>query len=251
MSTPTYPQRVDGPRGTDRRSGRWGVGRVIAVVLGSLALIASGALATAGIALAILDQTQREDGYLTSDSFELRSDGFAVSSDAIDLNDPTFLPLPGSFLGDARVTTERDGGEVFVGVARTDDVEEYLDGVEHATVVDVDDWDGSAEAEYRETDGGSPSTPPGDADIWVASASGPGEQSLTWDVESGDWTVVVMNADGSSPVEAEASVGATLPGLGWMVGALLVAGGFGLLVALGLIGGALLAGRGRGGGARA
>lgn len=58
MSTPTYPQRVDGPRGTDRRSGRWGVGRVIAVVLGSLALIASGALATAGIALAILDQTQ-------------------------------------------------------------------------------------------------------------------------------------------------------------------------------------------------
>jgi hypothetical protein len=80
--------------------------------------------------------------------------------------------------------------------------------------------------------------------------SGAGEQSLTWDVESGDWTVVVMNVDGSAPVQVEAAAGATLPGLGWLIGGLLLAGGLGLLFGLGLVVGALLAGRGRSDGVR-
>ena len=48
----------------------------------------------------------------------------------------------------------------------------------------------------------------------MTSTQGPGNQSLTWDPDEGDWTIVVMNADGSAPVRTRAAVGAELPVLG-------------------------------------
>ena len=71
---------------------------------------------------------------------------------------------------------------------------------------------------------------PGDSDIWTASASGTGDQQLTWDATSGDWVVVLMNADGSRDVAADVAVGATVPALGWLVAGLLAVGGVLLLI---------------------
>ena len=36
-------------------------------------------------------------------------------------------------------------------------------------------------------------------------------QVLTWPTQAGDWSVVMMNADGSDRVNASVSVGATVP----------------------------------------
>ena len=44
----------------------------------------------------------------------------------------------------------------------------------------------------------APRGAPGKQRIWAASAQGAGAQALTWDVADGDWSVVVMNADGSA-----------------------------------------------------
>lgn len=93
---------------------------------------------------------------------------------------------------------------------------------------------------YDVVDGGSPATLPADAGVWTPSTSGTGARSLTWEVESGDWTLVVMNADGHAPVTAEAAEGATLPALGTTIGVLLVSGGVLLLVALALLVGGLV-----------
>jgi hypothetical protein len=68
------------------------------------------------------------------------------------------------------------------------------------------------------------------------SASGPGQRSLTWQPRSGSWTLVVMNASGSTPVASDVTVGAQLPVLGDLSVGLLVAG-----AVLALIGGAVLA----------
>ena len=63
---------------------------------------------------------------------------------------------------------------------------------------------------------------------------------MTWPVERGDWSVVIMNADGSPGVSAGVSVGAKLGLMLWIgvglvaVGAILAAvGGAAILVARG------------------
>ena len=79
--------------------------------------------------------------------------------------------------------------------------------------------------------GGAPSAPPGDLDIWAEQASGTGTQVIDWRPRDGFWTVVVMRADGGAGIHVDMRVGATAPGLTWLAGGLLGAG-----VVLGLIG---------------
>jgi hypothetical protein len=87
--------------------------------------------------------------------------------------------------------------------------------------------------------GGPPAVPPADLDMWVAQTSSSGTQTLEWTPAAGNWTVVVMRADGSAGVATTLAVAATVPGLtvaAWGLlggGAVLLAVG-GLLVALAL-----------------
>ena len=83
---------------------------------------------------------------------------------------------------------------------------------------------------YTEHAGSAPAVPPVQARIWTAQAAGPGTQTLTWAVKSGNWMVVAMNADGSRPVSVQVNVAATLPALPWIAAGLL-AGGFACLIA--------------------
>jgi hypothetical protein len=101
-----------------------------------------------------------------------------------------------------------DGKPVFIGIARTSDVSEYLRGTAHELVTDVDY--SPFHADYRKRPGAGIPAAPGGQHIWAASAQGEGKQALTWDVEDGNWSVVVMNADGSPGVHAGVSAGASL-----------------------------------------
>ena len=64
--------------------------------------------------------------------------------------------------------------------------------------------------------------------IWAASTQGSGSQTLDLGLEDGDWSVIVMNADGSPGVQVDVSAGAKVPyltAIGWG----LLGGGTGLL----------------------
>jgi hypothetical protein len=58
---------------------------------------------------------------------------------------------------------------------------------------------------------------------------------MVWPVADGDWTIVVMNADASRGIAAEAAIGATVPGASWIVGGLLSAAGMAAVVAIVLL----------------
>ena len=139
-------------------------------------------------------------------------------------------------VGDARfevAPTDR-GEQLFIGVARSADVEAYLADVGHAELRELYGRFGSREPALSTTSeqpGGAPAQPPTEAGIWVASASGSGIQELTWRPSDGDWTVVVMRADGTPGVSALVRAGATVPGLGWLIAGLFTAGA--VLLALG------------------
>ena len=64
---------------------------------------------------------------------------------------------------------------------------------------------------------------PADQPFWVVSSTGIGPQRVTWDIEEGTYSIVVMNADASDGVSFEARVGARVPllkpvGIGLLVG---------------------------------
>jgi hypothetical protein len=107
---------------------------------------------------------------------------------------------------------------VFVGIAPTREVTRYLNGTSHALVTDVSYSPFSAD--YRAHPAGPQPGTPAEQTFWAATAHGTGQQALEWDVEDGDWSVVVMNEDSSRNVDAQISAGAELPflsGIGWGV----------------------------------
>ena len=57
---------------------------------------------------------------------------------------------------------------------------------------------------------------------------------ITWPVETGDWTLLVMNADGSRNVAADVAIGATVPAARWVVAALVGAGALLMILSAGL-----------------
>ena len=105
-------------------------------------------------------------------------------------------------LGKVRLEVEsRNDKPVFVGIARTSDVDNYLAGVSHTTVTDVDT--SPFDADYDDHAGDRRPVAPADSHIWAASEQGSGKQTLHWEIEDGDYSVVVMNADGSLGVDAD------------------------------------------------
>ena len=102
---------------------------------------------------------------------------------------------------------------------------DYLSGVEHATVSEID----GADTSYTDHTGEAPAGNPGDLDIWVAQASGPGTQEVTWQVEEGRWAIVMMNADAAAGVDVRADIGVTAPWLRRIAAGLLAAGSLAVL----------------------
>jgi hypothetical protein len=228
---PTRPATAPGAHGG---APRWTAGRVIALVAGSLVLLGSVAVGLAGGALAIADQTMRDDGYLMSGTTSLSTDTYALTSTSVELHaDAPAALMPERLLGDVKVTAESGTTQIFLGIARTADANAYLSGVEHATVTDLNGFGGRPS--YETSGSAAPTTPPAARDIWVAQSTGTGTQEVVWPAKNGDWTVVVMRADGTRGVAASVAAGATVPALDWLVPTLLVSAGVGLAVAIVLL----------------
>jgi hypothetical protein len=210
-------------------------GRIVLTVVGALLTVLALVVGAVGGVLVWAYATQRgDDGFFTSDAGRLETLTYAVTSEEIDLGADPGHGVPSVDLGDlatVRLTVDPlTEAPVFVGIASERDVDRYLDGVAHAEIRDVHLDPFGVTYRYRE--GGPPETGPSDQAFWVARAEGAGTQTLDWEVESGEWSVVVMNADGSDGVGVEASAGVqadwVLPvGVGLLVGA-------GLLLVLGV-----------------
>jgi hypothetical protein len=189
------------------------------VAAGALALFSFGLLAAGGVLL-WADGQKDEQGYISSDTERFATATRAITSDNLDLDlDGLDAVVGRDDYGKVRLEVGGEGSApVFVGIARTSEVSDYLRGVDHAVVTDIDS--SPFRADYRERAGTAVPAKPGDARFWDASTQGAGKQTLTWDVRDGDWSIVVMNPDGSPGVHADVSAGAKLGFLdeaGWVL----------------------------------
>jgi hypothetical protein len=225
---------VPSPPATAARPAGWTAGRVTALVIGGLLVLVSiGLLGIGGTAL-WADLTQRDPaGYVTTDVHAFSTSGSALVTDPVELDSPGVGWLYSSVvLGEVRIRVTPAGSDspVFVGIGPSNDVDHYLAGVNHTLISEF--W----RNQVQTIEGGATASAPGTQDFWVASASGPGAQTLTWDPANGSWTVVVMNADGRRDIGVDTDLGATYPTLlGIAIGSLVTGGIF-------LVGGALLIG---------
>lgn len=214
------------------QDGGWTPPRIVSVVIGVVFGLVSTGLITGGAALLWLDQTGRDDdGYLSA-SAVYSTGTYALASERVRFAGTAADVVPAArALGDIRVRVmgTDPGDPVFVGIAPSSAVARYLAGTEYATVTDA------ASGGTTVHQGQGIPRPPADAAIWTASSSGPGTQTVVWPDQAGDWTVVVMNADGSPGVDVRAEAGATVPALGWFAWALLIGGALVLAAAVVLV----------------
>jgi hypothetical protein len=217
------------------------VGWILMIVAGALMVLVASAVVVAGVVLTWAHATQRDDdGFFSTSSERLDTATPAIVSDELDLgvspNDTQWFDA--GDLATVRLDVEGVGEEpALVGIGPAADVADYLDGVAQAQVEDVELDPFRVEYQFR--DGADEADPPTEQDFWVA--QGTDGEPLVWDLESGDWVVVVMNADGSAGVSVEAAVAAKVDWLlplaiGLLAGGFLVLVGGALLVVFGAIG---------------
>ncbi|MEX2032314.1 MAG: DUF4389 domain-containing protein, partial [Dehalococcoidia bacterium] len=151
---------------------------------------------------------------------------FAIASEDVDLHlgagtwrdfDPGDL-----FQLRIRATPVDRDRDVFIGVARARDAANFLRGVEHDVVtnIDTDPFD----IDYRTVRGEGTPEEPGAESIWVDSVSGSGRQTLNWEPEDGTFTIVVMNADANRGVDVRVDVGVHVNHMWWIAGGILALG---------------------------
>jgi hypothetical protein len=196
-----------------------------------------------------LANTGDDDGYVLTEPLAIEVPSRGVVANEVELlrghygcySDLTPIYLFFSTPENVRVRgvgTESEA--LFMGIASADAVAGYLGGVVHD---EITAWDCSGfideidDVVYTTNQGTTDPTAPGTEGFWVASVSGSGEQTLDWTIQSGEWALVIMNADGSPGISADVQFGAAAPsglvplGLASLVAGFLAAiGGSGLLI---------------------
>jgi Domain of unknown function (DUF4389) len=181
-------------------------GRIVAIVIAALIAIPAVGLVFGGTVLGVASVVERDDnGYFDATLERLSTATYAITTPEADLRAE---PGPPAWFLDfldvtVRVRVEGTDGDVFVGIGAKDDVDAYLDGVAQDEITHVD----RSSVDYTSIPGDATPTAPTDQSFWVASASGPTPQVLTWDVKDGSWVAVLMNADASPGLIAEVTVG--------------------------------------------
>jgi hypothetical protein len=189
----------------------WTTGRIIALAAGSVLLLISLALFAGGGILVWADTEQVQAGYVTTTTAAYTTSGYALASDSVTLHSV------GMFVDQVRIRIRASDSSrpLFAGIAATGDVERYLSGVSY-TAVHGHDVTGHLGT-------GVPPAPAA-ALPWAARTQGTGTVALTWAVRDGNWTVVVMNADGRPGLSVRADAGISALALPWLAGELLATG---------------------------
>jgi hypothetical protein len=177
------------------------IGAWVAAALGVLVL-------AAGITAIWADTSKRDDnGYFSANAHHYQTRTRAIATESITVGSyvPTWLA------GKIRLDVSGDQ-PLFVGVAPKSTVDAYLARIEHteATKLDLDPFKVTYVDHAGTVDPGRAAAEP----FWAAKVSGR-NGPLLWNLRSGKWSIVVMNADGSRDVAATIGVGVKVPAALW------------------------------------
>ncbi|HEY3144301.1 MAG TPA: hypothetical protein VGJ86_24440 [Acidimicrobiales bacterium] len=193
------------------------VGRVIAILVG-LAFVVFGlfVLVPSALGLAVVGWDNKVD----TDAERLDSPTAALASEIDSIGGDWLTDRPGGDKDSAELTVKsesRGDQELFLGVGPADEVNAYLD---QGPWDKVDAFDNSASSDVskietkRQGSGDPVALPaPSGQDFWKDEAQPGKSVELAWDFRKGDWSIVLMNADGSPKVDTDTSFELYIPHL--------------------------------------
>jgi Domain of unknown function (DUF4389) len=204
MTTTGYDPGGPAPLGRPRLK----PGGIVLLVFGTILGLVGAGLCAAGIAFAVASAAQRADGFFTSPTATFSVGSYALTSPrfdvAGDLKSSTGAPFDIATLR-LQATSHDPNGEVFIGIAPQSDVDAYLSRVHHSEIRNVRFSPFSVQ--YRDVSGSQVPGEPAAETFWTVSASGTGTQHVDWTPRTGNWSVVVMNADASPGVTVNLAAG--------------------------------------------
>ncbi len=188
--------------------------KVLLLVFGILFMLGAVLALLAGGAMVWASQFRKDaEGFHVTEPMEMESDSYAVTSQTIEIDRGASKAL--YWLGMDTVKVEVESGipslPLFVGIADSRDVGEYLRDVEHEEVTDIEVF--PSEFRHRLVTGSAQPQPPGSQRFWLERAEGTGPQRIEFDLEEGEYTIVAMNADASPGVNVEVVFGIKASGV--------------------------------------
>ncbi|MFJ6456092.1 DUF4389 domain-containing protein [Paenarthrobacter sp. NPDC091669] len=176
------------------------------------------------------------DTYVQSSARSFATESYALVSPTLELviDEPAIARTPFD-LGEVRLQAEAAGSEqdIFIGIGARADVDKYLGDVARAEIQSITSF--PSDVRYEEKSGNDTPTNPATETFWLASAHGPGLQTLVTPVHSGEWVVVVMNADATPSVATNLQAGYHSDQLGILPLIALLVGAMTFLIGVGLI----------------
>lgn len=179
--------------------------KLIAALVGVPMVIGSFMLAVGGgVALAVPD----DNGWVTTGPIGFATDSAALVAEDVEVDFGHKATGGRTFVSWGEIPAElevssRNNKSVFVGIAQQDDAREYLSGVARDRLTSIDD-----DHDVEHVAGANQAPPPTESDIWVASTV---DGILEWDIRSGDWSIVALNADGSPGIDLGVTASAQIP----------------------------------------
>ena len=195
------------------------IGKIIALIFGIFFLFLGITFTIAGVAvLAVSNVYTDSEGYFTSPDYQLtKENAVAVVFSDININvkssSPGYVQPDLSNIVKIRMALSSTDN-YFIGVAPSDKVDSYLASVPYAKITDFN-WNTGLQVSdiiNPTATGNLSSNTPANQTFW--DATGSQSQVLNWVPKQGQWTFVVMKANGTTGVDVAIKAGAKVPILG-------------------------------------
>ncbi|MDA8117133.1 MAG: DUF4389 domain-containing protein [Actinomycetota bacterium] len=175
---------------------------ILILVAGLAALVAMSSIAGAAALAWLIGVRSDSAGFLNSSSFRMSTPGYAITA-PMELT--AIRGIETGSLGTLRITVASNQGvPVFLGIAPRQQADAYLAGVasERVSGLVISPW----KVVTQTTAGTRAPESPELQGFWSSWVSGPGARTLSWPIRSGDWELVVMNANAQAGLSLDTRV---------------------------------------------
>ena len=206
--------------------------KVLLLVFGVVVLlIAAGLIVVGGALLWANSALTDSEGFYTTHTVHLEKESHAIVTEPTHVDLRTGLIWSWGDLATIKVEGSSDdlAKRIFIGVAEESDLEAYLSDVEYD---EITNWLGVQRTDYRHHWGDSEPAAPTSETFWMESAHGAGTQTLKWELETGHYSLLLMNDDGSAGVDVSVVLGVKIPVLAGIGTGFIIAGPVVLIIGI-------------------